>query len=188
MQDSKLYTLIGIITVVLFGAAYGATVIYSTTVRSEMASSTPAIATYNNPGYGISFDYPSEDLLEEHEDVGVDTITITDVLGEAGKISITPFKEDVKILTTARVHKDLPNLVLQDVKDAYVALTVPALTFTDVGTDGVSSQEVWFVHGGYLYQISTRSTATMLQKQILDSLKLPEPTLDSSVLAGDNGS
>lgn len=186
MQDSKLYTLIGIITVLLFGLSYVGTLLYGNGIRSDMASSTPTIATYDNPGYGISFEYPSADLLRETEDVGLDTILITDLIGDAAKISISPFDENIKILTEARVHKDLPNLQMENVEHVYVAYTVPALSFTSVGAEGNTSQEVWFVHGGYLYQISTRNTAADLRKQILDSLKLPEPKLDSSVLAGDN--
>lgn len=115
---------------------------------------------YQNDTYGFSF------ALSE----GATTTSVPDESGETiliqGKVQIyiMPFDEDI-VLTAERIKKDIPDLKMGDEKSAKVGET-SAVSFTDLDQN---TREIWFVRGGYLYQVSSVSADEKVTEEIMES-------------------
>ena len=75
--------------------------------------------------------------------------------GDEFQISIRPFDEPGP-LTPERIKRDLPSLYIEEPQQALIGpeKDIPALIFLSQDPVIGKTREVWFVHGGYLYQLS----------------------------------
>ena len=157
------------------------------------ASSTPAgNKTFTHPGYGFSFNYPSDWNATSFTEGDGETVLVQKSVsvtppsqggekegvkppsqggekeGVAGvQIYISLFDEQETVLTKERILQDIPDLKITNDKPIKFAGTLDALSFDSVNDAGLNTKEIWFVHNGFLYQISAiTGSETILNKMI----------------------
>ena len=149
--------------------------------NNESATSTPKQLQINTPktsnappryyslDYNFFLDIPKGFRFSEIQDNGGTVILAEGGNGKSFQIFITPFDEPGP-LTPDRIKKDLPQKVILNPHAGTLDGT-PALAFTsqDPGTGDVF--EIWFVHSGYLYQISTSASFADTMQSFLQSWK-----------------
>jgi hypothetical protein len=64
-------------------------------------------------------------------------------------------------------------LAMQDIKTVTIGTGTPALAFSSNTPDIDSTRELWFVHDGYLFEITTYSNLGDWLKQIIDTVQFP---------------
>lgn len=101
---------------------------------------------YTDPS-GFSFEMPSGYTARAISDGLGKTITV-EKQGSGFQIAVSPYDEPVAGFGEARIRKDLPDLVMKNVKDFSVA------GGKGVSFDSDTGREIWFVSGETLYQIS----------------------------------
>ena len=111
---------------------------------------------YYNPQYHFSLLYPTTLKVSEHpEDGGAITVTFEDIEPKTVmgfQIFIVPF--DGSQITDARFKEDNPSGVRQSLTNIQVDGAVGAAFYS---TDNIlgATREVWFLQGGYLYEVTT---------------------------------
>lgn len=108
--------------------------------------------SYTNNQYGFSVNIPKGTEAKSFEEGEGDTILIQshDTKSFSMQIHISPFDEDVS-LTAARIHKDVPDLKMQELIEIDTGGVATVAFFSTDG--GTKYREIWFVYTGNLYQI-----------------------------------
>lgn len=111
-------------------------------------------STYTNEVFGFSVVFPDGYKTTELEDDLGKTILVK---GEGEKhefqIFIMPFDEDGPI-SPERIREDIPEVIIEDPQNITLSGTA-ALLFWGSNESLGKTRELWFVHGGNLYQISS---------------------------------
>lgn len=133
----------------------------ATALVGGMSADTKDAETYTNEHYGFSFTHPAGLSIGSFEQGAGDVIlaqstTDTAAHKESFQIYVAPFDEPGPI-TPERIKKDLPSLRVEEPKLVVIGGGLEALIFTGQSEDFGESREVWFVHGGHLYQITTHA-------------------------------
>ena len=140
------------------------TMIASSTIPAESSMSAANIATriqppsghveYRNETYHFSFYHsPDEHIKEYDEGGGALTIALQNPQEVRGlQIFIVPYSESS--ISEERFRRDVPSGIRTAVENTYVA-GVPAVTFISRDTFLGDTREVWFIRGGYLYEVTT---------------------------------
>lgn len=119
-----------------------------------------AFRTYTHPVHGFSFDYPADWSLDVFSDPpdgeageGEETVVLQNA--ETGiAVFIYPFDEPGPI-TKKRILRDVPDIKIENEIGLKIAGgSIDALGFDSNERELGPTKEVWFVHGGFLYQIS----------------------------------
>lgn len=114
---------------------------------------------YTNTMYNFSFLYPQTYTATTFFDAVQEADVVLVQHAEQGsgfQIQITPFDENIRILTAQRVKQDLPTLVMADVQEVDLGEYGKGIAFMSNNENfGGSSREVWFVWNKNLYQVST---------------------------------
>jgi hypothetical protein len=131
-----------------------------------------SVKKYENDKYKFSLFYPKEYELITFEQGRVDVILIRQRGSDLDlQINISPFGENITKITPDRVKRDLPDLEVINPQEMKISRgKVDALIFNS-GEDELDNKvEVWFVHRGRLYQISTYESLVDLSKIVLESI------------------
>jgi hypothetical protein len=114
----------------------------------------PGTSEYHNERYGFSFLYPkSASLKTLNQGLGAMTILIEDdAAGQGFQLFIVPYTETT--ITDERFRKDEPSGVRKNAVAATVD-GVPATVFESEDAALGETYEVWFIHGGYLFEATT---------------------------------
>ena len=109
---------------------------------------------YKSDQYGFALDYPQELPANESHDEGYAmTVAFQEKSGEAGfQIYVAPINGTQ--ITPDRFHMDEPSGVRRDPKDRTVD-GVQAVSFHGFDAAMGETYEIWFIRGGFLYEIST---------------------------------
>lgn len=109
---------------------------------------------YRTDTYGFSVLYPQELAVGEHpEGGGAMTITLQNPdKGEGLQIFIVPYGESK--VSEARFRQDIPSGVRTGLVDITVDGATGAAFYSKDEFLG-DTREVWFVHGGYLFEVTT---------------------------------
>lgn len=115
---------------------------------------------YRNEAYGFTFRYPADFTVTSMPIDGGDVVLVQNTKKNIGvQILITGTEEGVSEVTEADIKASLPELLVQDSQPLLLGedgSSGKGLAFvSDNESFGGKSREVWFVYGGYLYQIST---------------------------------
>jgi maltose-binding protein MalE len=127
---------------------------------------------YTDSQYKFSFEYPKDFTVTKFQE-GEDGDTILVQEKESKKsfqIFISPFDEPGP-LTKERVLEDLPDLIIKNPEQRVLKNGVPALIFFSEEASLGETREIWFVHNGFLYQISTYATLDNLVAKIMETWK-----------------
>ncbi|OHA17848.1 MAG: hypothetical protein A2664_00080 [Candidatus Taylorbacteria bacterium RIFCSPHIGHO2_01_FULL_46_22b] len=113
---------------------------------------------YNNPTYNFSFKHPKDfSVSSVSSGDGGDAILVQNLAKNIGvQILVTPFDGGDVDITAEVIQGDIPDMKILDPQEVLVGNNRKGLAFmSDNEAFGGKSREVWFVYGGYLYQIST---------------------------------
>lgn len=175
------------IRLIFFGLALALTIVVAITLfilkpkepgfptPSAVISAVPALSNqYADSMYHFTLSTPSDFRVTEipSDDGQGKTVLIQNQKGEGIQIIISPFKEDLKVLTADRVRKDIPDMQISDVQTVEVGDRYKGIAFRS-NNDAFEgdSREVWFVFHGNLYQISTYARLDPLLKAIFATWK-----------------
>ena len=110
---------------------------------------------YTNAAFHFSLSYPSDLTVNQYnESGGALTVTFVTRDGTNGgfQIYVTPYSDTT--ITPVRFKLDEPSGVMQD-QTAIVIDGTPATMFYGTNVAMGDSREVWFIHGGFLYEVTT---------------------------------
>ena len=172
-----------LISTLILGAAAAAVLFYWTgnsgnpadIINSQIQEQKkPVLKTYINTGYGFSFDYPSEWEVSYFSDETGKTILAqkADDPQQDVQVYIQPFDEPETSLTKQRILKDLPGMTIENEKAMTLASGINALSFSGRDENFGKTREVWFVHNGFLYQITAPSGNQEILEKMINSWKL----------------
>lgn len=109
---------------------------------------------YRNDTYHVSLFYPQElSVAERAESGGAMTITFQNEKEVKGfQVFIVPYAEPQ--VSEARFRQDEPSGVRTNVRNATIDGATAAAFYSTNAALG-DTAEIWFVHGGYLYEVTT---------------------------------
>jgi|GEM_PF-890987 len=113
---------------------------------------------YTSPVYGFSFKYPKDFTVTAVPDgTGAEAVLVQNPAKNIGvQILITKNDEPDSDMTEAAIRQNIPDLKISDFQEVLIGAGRKGLAFTsDNEAFGGASREVWFIFGGYIYQIST---------------------------------
>ncbi|MBU1102571.1 hypothetical protein KJ853_02860 [Patescibacteria group bacterium] len=126
---------------------------------------------YIHAGYGFSFDYPADWSVDIFKDDVGDVAVIQNA--ETGiLIYVYPFDEPGPI-TKERILRDVPDMTIENGRQIKIgeAGVIDVLIFDSDEREMGPSKEMWFVHGGFLYQISAAEGSGEALNKIIESWK-----------------
>lgn len=151
--------IIGIITLTLSGGLiflfYKPGNINLTSQNSASNPTPPAgFKEYRHLTYHFSIFYPDNLLVKEYKEEGTAmTVTFQDTNGSKGfQIYVVPYGESQ--ITEQRFKTDVPSGVRQELADILVD-GVKGTMFFSQNTAMGETREVWFIKGGFLYEVTT---------------------------------
>jgi len=192
INDMKklIYSIIGLLILVALGAGWWWFFPHSVffipqsaappTAQLEPYTVPPLGETYTNEQYHFSLTLPEGFSAREMAPYAETTpgqarsttIVLEDTQANGIQITITPFDEDLRVLTEVRVRQDVPDMAITNVQPVEVGLNHTGLAFkSDNPAFSGASREVWFVFRGNLYQISTYERLDNLLKEIFATWK-----------------
>jgi hypothetical protein len=112
--------------------------------------------TYSNSKYNFSFKYPKGFTVANFQEgeYGETILIRKHGAKDAFQIFISPFDEPGS-LTKERILKDVPDMVIENAENRILKNGAPGLIFFSQEPSLGRTREVWFIHNGYLYQVST---------------------------------
>lgn len=158
---------LAIVALLILGAAlYGIWHFRATRAASQTASASapyvipPLGEKYTNEQFRFSLTMPegfsAREIPDEENEGGETAITLQDPEGNGIQIFITPFPEDLRVLSADDVRASIPDMRITDEQPVEIGESHTGVAFkSDNEAFGGASREVWFVWQGNLYQIST---------------------------------
>lgn len=109
---------------------------------------------YRNTTYGFSYFRPSHAKVTEYDEGGgATTLTYEDFQNARGfQVYIVPYSQP--LITEAQFRKDVPSGVRNNVNETTLD-GIRAVTFNSIDEYLGETREIWVIHNGYLYEITT---------------------------------
>jgi len=145
----------------------------------EQAEAQADQGIFTHPTLGFTFSYPKEYKVGGFvEDAATQTILVqpkdesaAGLPDNAGfQIYINPFDEDIE-LDPARILQDIPDLKIAAPQKVALDGVNGVAFISDNPAFGGKSREIWIVHGGYIYQISSYLEFSPWLEQIVGTWK-----------------
>lgn len=133
--------------------------------------STDAVLRYRSDAFDFSLEYPKElEVAEYDEGGGSATILFQKPGAQVGfQIFVTPY--DGTEITEERLRKDIPSGVVENMQEVIIGKdAVRALIFESEAPLIGASREVWFIHRGHLYEVTTYRAQDAWLANILTTL------------------
>lgn len=116
----------------------------------------PGYVQYKNERYGFSYYHSPEAVIKEYDEGG-GAMTITQENSKKVRgmqIFIVPYSEST--ISEERFKRDVPSGIRKNVEKTFIGVPqVEAVTFNSYDTFLGETREVWFIHKGYLYEVTT---------------------------------
>jgi hypothetical protein len=111
--------------------------------------------TYTNDMYGFSIEYPeSLQAIDHAERAGAHSVTFESDTDEKGfQIFITPYNGNQ--ITASRINLDTRGTAQGEPQEVVLDDGTRALIFFSESPVLGTLREVWFIHDGYLYEVTT---------------------------------
>jgi len=125
---------------------------------------------YYDTQYRFSLLYPQDLDVEKHDEGGGESvITFQDLQSAQGfQIFILPYTENQ--VTEARFNADEPSGVMRSPSN----VTIDGATATSFYSTNAAlgdTAEIWFIHGGYLFEVTTLKPLASWLSQIMETWK-----------------
>jgi hypothetical protein len=136
-------------------ASFPATMASTSTVQVASTLNVPeGYKEYRNKHYGFSVYYPAEIPPQELPDRDDQlTVLFQGAAGEPGfEIYVAPTKDTT--ITPERFKLDQPSSVMKERHDTSID-GVSAITFFGFNAGVGETREVWFIHNGFLFEVTT---------------------------------
>lgn len=143
-----------------------------------------SVKTYTHPDFGFSFEYPDKFTLGNFPEEGGDMLVVQGADGKNGfQVFVSPYEEETQLSLEA-IHAAAEGLTVTDAKEINIGQgKIRAFSFVlgtseenmddPVNQEDVSSadttNEVWFVEAGNLYQITNYADFQSEMGKILES-------------------
>lgn len=123
---------------------------------ASSTASTEGLATYDHETPFFAFAYPKElKVTELTEKNGNEAIFLGGGEKQGFQLHFFPFDEEGP-LTVERIRKDMPEVVIEEPQTALITSTqISAVLFWSNDTVLGKTRELWFIHDGYFYQLTT---------------------------------
>ena len=110
---------------------------------------------YAHPELPFAFAYPKDLTPSTFADGEAEIVLLKGKEPEREvQIVIRAFDES-GLLTVERIQRDIPDMVIEESQNVLIgSAQIPALLFWSESGSAGRTREVWFVQGGYLYQIT----------------------------------
>jgi hypothetical protein len=142
----------------------------STEVAANDTPRTPPAGTleYRNPTYRFSLFYPDTLSVKEFDEGGgASTITFQNVSTVQGfQIFVVPY--GAPQVSTARFKEDEPSGVMQQPLDVTIG-GVSATSFYSTDANLGDTAEIWFIQGGYLFEVTAPKSLAPWFSQIMQA-------------------
>ncbi len=156
-----------IIVLIILGILAGIVVVLWPTLRksssdgedlSPNTESTEALSDwegYAHPSLPFAFAYPKDLTPSTFTDGEAEIVLLKGKEPEREvQIVIRAFDEPGPLMVE-RIQRDIPEMVIDDPQNVLIGpAQIPALLFWSEGGSADRTREVWFIQGGYLYQIT----------------------------------
>ncbi|MDP2704969.1 MAG: hypothetical protein Q8O71_01050 [bacterium] len=121
---------------------------------------------------GFSFIYPKDWTVGRFAEGEDGTIVIVQNPEHTNGFQVyaTPFTEEDTTLTPERLLNEIPDLVIEESQQINVSDGGTGITFLSDNGSG-KTREVWFIHGGYLYQFSSPLSTQNILQEVLKTWK-----------------
>ena len=125
----------------------------------ERGTSGAAWTRFSDPRYGFSLDHPASwrhSNVQDDEYGGEVFLFEGPGAGEGFQIFLSPFDEPLDVLTPERIREDVPAIAIENPQVVVVGQggQFRALIFFSNDESLGRTREVWFIHEGYLYQLT----------------------------------
>jgi len=126
---------------------------------------------YHSNIFKFSLAYPSNFTEAEYDEgEGSETIVIQNDTKPIGfQMFITP--DDEPFISATSLADDFPTLQITHPKNVTVGTGTPALAFASNAPDLGPSRELWFLHNGYLFEVTTYPNQASLLARIFTTLR-----------------
>ena len=109
---------------------------------------------YKSELLGFSLEYPDDLSVLEYGSADNSTITFEDRSGERGfQVYVVPYEGSV--VTPERYRLDLESQPMTNLKEIEIDGAHATIFFSKSNLIG-DTREVWFIHGGFLYEVTAR--------------------------------
>ena len=128
-----------------------------------------AAHSYTNSKFGFSLAYPEElEVADRIEKGGAHTVTFESLSGEKGfQIFIRPYTEAQ--ISSSAIQKDTRDSAKGEPVEIVVGEGIRALLFGSSNPLFGEMREVWFLHDGYLYEVTTYADLESWLSSIMES-------------------
>ena len=172
MKKYSVLTVLLIIVVVLGGYFYfrNNSVKQDRNLLEPVSRSQETLSEYSDEQYGFSLFYPDGMTVKEFDEGGgAATITFEDAVNGSGfQIFILPYAESQ--VSEERFLLDVPSGVRNNPVDIQVD-GVMATSFSSTNASLGDTWEVWFIHEGFLYELTTLKPLENLLDKIVQTWK-----------------
>ena len=147
-----------------FAAAEG-----SSSPPVSITSTTPVpegTKEYKSAAYGFALYYPDGLTVAEHPLAGSSTVVLfqSEAAQQGFEIFVTPYAEPA--ITQARFLMDEPSGVMNDPQNITIDGAAATEFFSTNPAMG-ASREIWFLHGGYLFEVTAPASLDAWLLQIM---------------------
>lgn len=127
-------------------------------------------ATYTHPELGLSLTYPSSlSVSQFNEGEGAYTILFQEE-GERNGFQIFALPYTEQTISAERIKKDVPSGIIESPVEVVIGSGIQATVFSSVSPTIGDTKEVWFVHDGYLYEMTTYAHLESLLGEVANSI------------------
>ena len=141
------------------------------TFSDKQGSVSEESVLYTNEQYGFSFSYPKGLVYKEFDEgAGAQTIVFQkpNDIKTGFQIYVTPYAE--KTITGERILYDASGAV-SDLKEEYLRDDFIVATFESDAPIFGKTREIWFLHGGYLFEVTTYAELDEWLRGIVKTVK-----------------
>lgn len=128
--------------------------------------------SYVHESPNFTFVVPEGHNVGTFEEGGGQSVVVQNTATGLGfQIFVSAFDEDIQTLTPERIKQDVPNIIMERPQQVSVQGNT-GLAFVSQNPAFGKSREVWFVHSGYLYQMSTYVENEALLLKVLGTFRI----------------
>ena len=135
-----------------------------------VGTESPDEVAFTHPKLGFSISYPKELHASEYDEgEGARTILFQKEEEQYGfQMFIVPYTEDS--ISAERIKKDIPSGVVDEPQEVVIGDGILATVFWSESSLIGRTREIWFTHGGYLYEVTGYASQDALLAQVLGTL------------------
>lgn len=111
---------------------------------------------YRNERYGFYYYHSPEAAIKEYDEGGGAMTVVQENAARMRGLQIFIVPYEGEVITEERFNRDVPSGVRYNIEDTAIARRqVPAVTFNSYDQFLGDTREVWFIHNGFLFEVTT---------------------------------